>query len=215
MPRLILFGGPNGAGKTTIALQVLAQLGCRHFVNADAIAAGLSPLANEIVALQAGVLMRNRLRQLRDKNVDFATESTLAARTYVPFVRDCQTRDYRFHLIYLWLPTPELAIARVAARVRAGGHDIPRETIVRRYEAGRRNFSQLYRPLADKWEIYDSSPATPKLVAQGEQNPETEIMGRSIVVWQDGRVVHVPPSQLTPRALPGDEKLDDEAVSIS
>ena len=175
MPRLILFGGPNGAGKTTIALQVLARLGYRHFVNADAIAAGLSPLSNESVALQAGVLMRNRLRQLRDENVDFATESTLAARTYVPFVRACQTRGYSFHLIYLWLPTSELAIARVAARVRAGGHDIPRETIVRRYEAGRRNFSQLYRPLADTWQVYDNSVAPQRVVAYGGRNLETEI----------------------------------------
>ena len=178
---MALFGGPNGAGKITIALQVLARLGCHHFVNADSIAAGLSPLSNESVALQAGVLMRNRLRELRDKNVDFATESTLAARTYVPFVRGCQARGYSFHLIYLWLPSVELAIERVAARVRAGGHNIPHETIVRRYEAGRRNFSQLYRPLADTWQVYDNSIAPQRVVAYGGRNLATEIY--DAVAW--------------------------------
>ena len=180
MPRLIVFGGPNGAGKTTIALQVLARLDCRYFVNADSIAAGLSPLSKESVALQAGVLMRNRLRQLRADNVDFATESTLAARTYVPFVRDCQARGHDFHLIYLWLPSIEIAIERVAARVRAGGHDISRETIVRRYEAGRRNFSQLYCPLADVWQVFDNSVSPLNLIAEGERNSQIEIYDTKI-----------------------------------
>ena len=82
---------------------------------------------------------------------------------------------------YLWLPTPEMAIERVASRVRAGGHNIPRDTIVRRYEAGRRNFSELYRPLADTWQVFDNSVTPQNIVANGGRNLETTIY--NAVAW--------------------------------
>jgi predicted ABC-type ATPase len=144
MPDLFLFGGPNGAGKTTTALRVLRDFGCGEFVNADAIAAALSPFHSEAVDWKAGVLMMRRLRELAASGVDFATKSTLAARAYVPFIRDCQARGYRFNLIYLWLPSANMAVEHVAARVRAGDHHISEATIRRRYEAGRANFLELY-----------------------------------------------------------------------
>lgn len=138
MPDFYLFGGPNGAGKTTIALRVLPALECHEFVNADALARALSPFQPETVALQSGFLMMKRLRELAQKKVNFATESTLAARAWVPLIKNCQAHGYTFNLIYVWLPDPEMDVARVAARVRAGGHDIPPEVIRRRYEAGRK-----------------------------------------------------------------------------
>ncbi|MDF2441039.1 MAG: hypothetical protein JWN98_2023 [Abditibacteriota bacterium] len=98
---LYLSGGPNGAGKTTLALKLLPALGCRHFVNADSIASGLEPLAGEDVALRAGVLMMKRVRELMDDGIDFTSESTLAARAWVPLIRSCQTRSYTFNLIYV------------------------------------------------------------------------------------------------------------------
>ncbi len=100
MPEMYLFGGPNGAGKTTTALKLLPALGCANFVNADLIARGLAPIGGD-VNFQAGVLMMRRLRKLRDQEADFATESTLAARTFAPFIRECHALGYRFHLFYL------------------------------------------------------------------------------------------------------------------
>lgn len=182
MPDFYLIGGPNGAGKTTIALRLLPAWGCHEFVNADAIAAALSPFAPERVALQSGVLMMRRLRELAAKEVSFGTESTLAARAFVPFIKKCQAKGYGFKLCYIWLPSAEEAIARVAARVRAGGHTIPEVTIRRRYEAGRVNFWQLYAPLADQWIVLDNSGDDFTIVAVGEREIATEV--QQMEVWR-------------------------------
>ncbi len=180
MPDFYLFGGPNGAGKTTIALRALPVLGCHEFVNADAIARALSPFQPESVAFRAGVLMMKRLRELAAKNVSFATESTLSARAYVPFIKNCQARGYTFHLIYIWLPDPEMNVARVAARVSAGGHNIPPDVIRRRYEAGRKNFVELYKPLANTWRILDNSAFSEKLIGKGGFQQPTNILDKEI-----------------------------------
>lgn len=175
MPNVYLIGGPNGAGKTTIALTLLPHyLGCYEFVNADLMAAGISPFRPESVALQAGRLMLERLRVLADSQVDFALESTLASRSFAPFLRSCHERGYRVHLLYVWLSSPHLAVERVAARVLAGGHNIPEATIYRRYESGRKNFVKLYLPLADEWRVFDNT-ISPKLVAEGDKNGSENI----------------------------------------
>ena len=176
MPDFYLFGGPNGAGKTTLALKLLPGMDCHEFVNADAIARALSPFAPESVALQSGVLMMKRLRELATKNVSFGTESTLAARAWVPFIRDCRERGYRFNLIYVWLPDVEMNVGRVASRVRAGGHDIPEEVIRRRYDAGRRNFVELYKPLADTWRIFNNATLSETVIAEGGRQRPTLIL---------------------------------------
>ncbi len=174
MPDFYLFGGPNGAGKTTCALQILPSLGCDHFINADLIATGLSPLDVDAAAWQAGVLMMRTLREMATKNLDFGTESTLAARAYVPLIDQWKAQGYRFHLFYVYLPDAEMAVERVAARVRAGGHDIPPDVIRRRYEKGRRNFLEIYRPRADFWTILENSLPKYRVVARG-QSEETEV----------------------------------------
>jgi predicted ABC-type ATPase len=180
MPNVYLIGGPNGAGKTTIALTLLPHyLGCYEFVNADLMAAGISPFRPESVALQAGRLMLERLRILADSQVDFALESTLASRSFAPFLRSCRERGYSVHLLYVWLSSQQLAVERVAARVLAGGHNIPEETILRRYEAGRRNFANLYLPLADKWRVFDNTQK-PVLVAEGERNGNRNIYDAAV-----------------------------------
>lgn len=158
MPNVYVIGGCNAAGKTTIAMRVLPEaLGCHEFVNADLIAAGLSPFRVESVALQAGRLMLERMNKLRDADVDFGFESTLASRSFVPFLKSCQSRGYEVHLLYVWLDNVELAIERVAHRVLDGGHNIPEATIRRRYESSRRNFRELYQPLANTWRVFDNS----------------------------------------------------------
>ena len=157
MPDVYLIGGPNGAGKTTTALRIFPALGVTHFINADAIAQGLSPLDVSRAARAAGRLMIEQMEARLDGGDDFALESTLASRSLAPFVERCKAAGYRFTLIYVWLRDENLAVERVAQRVESGGHDIPNDVIRRRYERGRSNFFDLYRPLADEWFVLDNS----------------------------------------------------------
>lgn len=167
MPEFYLFGGPNGAGKTTSALRILPTFGCRHFLNTDMLAQGFSPLDVDAAAFKAGVALMRELRALASKGEDFGTESTLAARAYVPLIDRWRASGYRFHLYYVWLPNADMAVERVAARVRAGGHNIPEATIRRRYDTGRRNFVEAYAPRADFWTVVDNSNSAYKVAAQG------------------------------------------------
>lgn len=184
MPNVYLIGGCNGAGKTTIVLTMLPRyLDCHEFVNADLIAAGLSPFRVESVALQAGRLMLRRINMLRDAGVDFGFESTLASRSFGLFLKSCQQRGYAVHLLYIRLNHVELAIERVANRVLEGGHNIPEGIIRRRYAAGRKNFRELYLPLADEWRIFDNT-ALPRLLVEGNklQQPTTLQLGKPSVL---------------------------------
>lgn len=176
VPELFIIGGPNGAGKTTTALTLFPRLGITEFVNADAIAAGLSPLNPEGQARAAGRLMLERLEELSRANQDFALETTLASRSFAPFARECQQRGYTFKLVYVWLKDTELALNRVARRVASGGHNIPDDIVRRRYERGRINFFELYRPLADEWAVLDNSGNAAQLVARGGVGQEDEIL---------------------------------------
>jgi predicted ABC-type ATPase len=167
MRNVFVIGGCNGAGKTTASLAILpALLNCQEFVNADAIAAGLSPLNPDSVAVMAGRMMLDRMKNLRSLGVDFAFETTLAARSFAPFLRDCKQQGYAITLLYFWLQSPELAIQRVALRVASGGHSIPEETIRRRYDRGRQNLVELYLPLADRWAIFDNSIQPSQAIAE-------------------------------------------------
>jgi predicted ABC-type ATPase len=169
-PHVIVVAGPNGAGKSTAAPRLLRDaLSVREFVNADTIAAGLSAFRPESVAMAAGRIMLARVRALAAARADFAFETTLASRSFAPWLAGLQRGDYHVHLLFLWLRSPELAVSRVAERVRVGGHDVPGEVIRRRYEAGLANFFQLYLPLANSWNLFDNSePGRPRLVAAGE-----------------------------------------------
>jgi predicted ABC-type ATPase len=171
-PHLIVLAGPNGAGKTTAAPALLAgTLGVTEFVNADVIARGLSAFRPEGAAISAGRVMRERLHQLAAQRVNFAFETTLASRSFAPWISSLCGSGYAFHLVFLWLPSAEVAVERVRDRVRQGGHDVPAETVRRRYRAGLRNFSQLYRPLAEAWRFYDNSDRSgPRLLAAGNRN---------------------------------------------
>jgi predicted ABC-type ATPase len=183
MPNLYVIGGANGSGKTTVALSLLPNvLGVFEYVNADAIAAGLSPLNPESMAIRAGRLMVERLQTLAEEGADFAFETTLAARTFAPFLRDCQGKGYTISLIYLWLPSPDLAVERVARRVASGGHSIPEEVIRRRYQRGQKNLVNLYLPLCDGWTVYENSGSDFRLIAGQVINREPIIYDRS--VWE-------------------------------
>ena len=157
MPEIYVIGGCNGSGKTTFALNIFSNLDVIEFINADIIAAQLNPDNPDRVAIQASRIMLKRLKTLAQEKVDFAFETTLAARSFAPFLRQCQTQGYRVNLIYVWLNSIELAVTRVALRVASGGHNIPEDVIRRRYNRGRINFLELYSQLSDRWQVYDNS----------------------------------------------------------
>ncbi|MFZ2316104.1 MAG: zeta toxin family protein [Gammaproteobacteria bacterium] len=158
MPHVIIIAGPNGAGKTTAAPALLDQaLHISHFVNADTIAAGLSAFAPEKVAIQAGRAMLARMHYLAKENENFAFETTLASRSFAPWIVELKKQGYLFHLTFLRLASPDLAVLRVSERVKMGGHFVPEETVRRRYHTGLKNFFQLYAPIADSWQMYDNT----------------------------------------------------------
>jgi predicted ABC-type ATPase len=168
--KVIIIAGPNGAGKTTFAREFLPnEAGCPIFVNADLIAAGLAPFAPDSAALQAGRLMLQELDRHFAARESFAFETTLAGRGYVRQIRSWQSAGYRVKLIFLQLDSPEQAIARVAQRVRQGGHNIPESTIRRRFAAGLDNFTRLYAPLVDAWAVYSNAGAQPVLLDWSEK----------------------------------------------
>ncbi|BCG46029.1 hypothetical protein GEOBRER4_n0806 [Citrifermentans bremense] len=183
-PHIIIIAGPNGAGKSTTAQTLLqGTLGVTEFVNADVIAQGLSAFNPERAAFQAGRVMLKRLQQLAEEREDFAFETTLASRTFAHWIQELKGTGYAFHLFFLWLPVPEFAVARVAERVEMGGHNVPEDTIRRRYQAGLSNFFTHYRHLADSWFFYDNSQSTgPLLMASGQKESGTLV--NNTVVWQ-------------------------------
>jgi len=173
MPKLFIIAGCNGAGKTTASYTVLPEvLGCREFVNADEIAHGLSPFNPSSVSIEAGRLMLQRMGDLLRDGADFAFETTLATRSYVKFIETAQKRGYFVTLLYFWLPSPELAIERVALRVQQGGHHIPSDVVRRRYWNSLHNLTTLYTPVCDLWSIYDNNAADEQIrkIAWGERN---------------------------------------------
>jgi len=170
MPRALILAGPNGAGKTTFAREYLpAEAGVTTFVNADLIAVGLSPFDPERAAIRAGRLMLQAIAEHAARGEDFAFETTLAGRGHARAIPRWQASGYKVRLIFLSVPSPEVAIARVAERVRQGGHGILDAVVRRRFFAGRENFEHLYRPLVDEWALMDNAGAEPVLVDWGER----------------------------------------------
>jgi len=184
-PGVVVLGGPNGAGKSTAAPRLLrGSLRVEEFVNADTLAQGLSAFRPQDVALEAGRITLARLDSLESQRKSFAFESTLASHALVRRLRRLKKRGYSVHVVYLWLPTVDLALARVAERVRTGGHDVPADTVRRRFDRGRRNFFTLYRALADTWRLYDASAITgPRLAATGGQEEPTKL--RDPKTWRE------------------------------
>lgn len=168
--RIIIIAGPNGAGKTTFAREFLPnEAGCPVFINADLIAAGLAPFAPEAAAIQAGRVMLQELERHFAARSSFAFETTLSGRGYLRFIKRWQAAGYRVKLIFLQLASAEEAIARVAERVKQGGHNIPETVIRRRFDAGSMNFKRLYAPCVDAWALYDNAGSEPVLLDWSEK----------------------------------------------
>jgi predicted ABC-type ATPase len=167
-PRCIVIAGPNGAGKTTFAREFLpGDAGVVHFVNADLIASGLSPLRPELAAVSAGRLFLAELDRLASAQVNFAFETTLSGLGHLRRLRQWKRAGYRIEMVFLRLQSPRIALRRIAARVRQGGHDVARSDVLRRFERGWRNFVAAYKALADEWAVYDNSGTVPKLLERG------------------------------------------------
>ena len=168
MPTIYIIGGCNRAGKSTAANVILPEyLDCKEFVNADSIAAGLSPFQPETVSFQAGRIMLTRIKELIKESETFAFETTLTAKSYIPILQKAQQNNYKIVLFYYWINSVELALARIADRVKKGGHDIPKVAVLRRYERSLKNLVNLFIPICNEWFIYDNSMEMQSLIAEG------------------------------------------------
>jgi predicted ABC-type ATPase len=164
--RIVIIAGPNGAGKTTFAREFLPnEADCPNFVNADLIAAGLSPFAPELAAFKAGRLMLEAISNHVRRGESFAYETTLSGLTYAQMIPVWRASGYLVKLIFLSLPNAEMALARVAARVSQGGHSVAEDVVRRRLALGIVNFDR-YKMLVNSWQLYDNSDVPPILLEE-------------------------------------------------
>ena len=177
---IYIVAGPNGSGKTTFAIKFLPEYArCEHFVNADLIAKGLSPFSPGTAAITAGKLVLEQIHQFANRGLDFAFETTLSGKLYVNLFKSFKKKGYKIHLFFLWIPEAELAISRIKSRVAQGGHDVPVQDVLRRFDRSMTNFFTLYQPLADSWMLFDNAGVIPVLIAQGK-NGKVRIIDRNL-----------------------------------
>lgn len=176
MRRIYIIAGPNGAGKTVASHASLSKVfDCNEFVNADEIARALSPFNPESMAIKSGRLMLGRIRELLDANKSFAFETTLSTKSYVSLIKESHKKGYSVTLYFLYLNSVEIAMNRVHTRVQEGGHNIPPDVIKRRYNAGLKNFFNLYKDIVDSWVLLDNSEPKSKLIASKSKQFDTFI----------------------------------------
>ncbi len=186
---LYIISGPNGAGKTTASYTVLPKiLQCKEFVNADEIARGLSPFNPESVAIEAGRLMLKRISELLQRNESFSIETTLSTRSYFRLIEKAHSQGYEVTLLYFWLKSPEQAIERVAERVAKGGHNIPKNIIVRRYWEGLDNLFNIYMPIVDTWVLVNNGEMPRTIIATGGYEQDTIINDNKLYKIIEGYV---------------------------
>ncbi len=162
MKKVIIIAGPNGAGKTTFARNFLPKEAQTYqFINADLIAAGLSPFNPDLAAFKAGRIMLSEIEAVSLSGHNFAFETTLSGVHYLNQIKRWQNLGYTVKLWFIKLSTPELAIERVKSRVKQGGHDIPHETILRRFTSGLKNLEK-FKLIVDSWVIFDGDVDIPK-----------------------------------------------------
>src|SRR3990167_2415911 len=166
-PHVYVIAGPNGSGKTTFASEFLQHYAeCPAFINADTIARGLSGFSPDAVALKAGRILLEQIEAYASKRIDFAFETTLSGTNYLARFRELKKQGYAIHLFFLWIPDVQLSMARVASRVKMGGHDIAEKVVRRRFHKGIHNFFQHYRAVANSWMVFDNSGSTPRPIVE-------------------------------------------------
>jgi predicted ABC-type ATPase len=175
-----IIAGPNGSGKTTFANKFLQEYAkCPNFVNADLIAHGLSPFSPRSAAIKAGKLVLSQIHEFATAGVDFAFESTLAGKSYVNLFKELKNKGYKLHIFFLWIPSADLAIARIKDRVKEGGHNVLSQDVRRRFNRSIDNFFKLYRPLIDSWMLFNNAEAVPALIGKG-RNGQVSIMDQEL-----------------------------------
>jgi predicted ABC-type ATPase len=173
-PQCFIIAGPNGAGKTTFALMFLPRyVGCVNFVNPDLIAKGLSPFVPQRAMIKAGRLVLQEIRRYTARRENFPIATTLSARVYLNEMRSLKSAGYSVHAFYLWIPSPEFAIARIRNRVESGGHDVPEEDVRRRFRRSLVNFFGVYETLVDTLHLFDNSGRQPRLVLRSDKGGAT------------------------------------------
>lgn len=171
-----IIAGSNGSGKTTFARLFLPEyVKCPNFVNADLIALGLAPFGPRSAAIKAGKLVLGQIQEFAQRGIDFAFETTLSGKSYLSLLSALQEKGYVLHIFFLWVPNPELAIARIKERVVEGGHHVPAEDVRRRFARGIYNFFKFYEPMVDSWMLFDNSQVKPVLIAK-RRNGHAEIL---------------------------------------
>lgn len=179
-PQVYIIAGPNGSGKTTFASRFLPKYAdCPSFINADTIARGLSGFSPDAVALRAGRILLEQIESYASRNVDFAFETTLSGINYLARLKSLKERGYAIHIFFLWIPDVRLSLARIASRVKRGGHGIPEKVVRRRFHKGIENFFKHYRPILDSWMLFDNSADTPQDIAEEKQS-ELRIFNRDL-----------------------------------
>ena len=169
--KILIIAGPNGAGKTTFATEFLPrEAECPNFINADLIAAGISPFRPDIGSIQAARVMIEMMKIYVKRGESFSFETTLSGKNYGKLIPEWQKKGYKIKLFYLKLPDSEFAIARVNQRVKEGGHSVPEDVIRRRFKTGWNNFERLYKNLVDEWALYDNAGEQPILIDEGGKN---------------------------------------------
>jgi predicted ABC-type ATPase len=173
-PTCWIIAGPNGVGKTTFALQYLPQVAnCRRFVNADAIAAGLSPLAPETALLAASRLFLREIEKHISDQQSFAFETTLSGRSYLKLIDHLKSNHWHVELTYLALPDVEMSKMRVAERVLHGGHNIPTKDLERRFPRSLRNLLNDFSQATNLTQCFMNTGLVPELIfIQQGQNRE-------------------------------------------
>jgi predicted ABC-type ATPase len=175
-----IIAGPNGSGKTTFAVKFLPKYArCPTFVNADLIAQGLAPFSPGTAAIKAGKLVLEQVHLFANRGVDFAFETTLSGKLYTNLFKSLKAKGYKIHLFFLWLPDADLAVSRIKSRVAQGGHDVPANDILRRFDRSVRNFFRLYQPLVDSWMLFDNAGPIPVLIAE-RKNGKITIVDKSL-----------------------------------
>lgn len=195
-PVLCILGGCNGAGKTTLARELLPRLGLMRFLNADEIARGLSPLDPSLSAFRAGRLVLQEAHSLIATKASFAIESTLSGKTHLALIREAKARGYRFVLHYVVIGSATQAVARVALRVRVGGHDVPEADVRRRFERSRRQWLEDYLPLADEWGVWDNQEPPAIQIASSQ----THTLDQLHTMLASNKLQETPPGEMSEMA---------------